>query len=580
MNKIHTYGEEKTKQMRWFLVIRLVIFVFLLAIVVFLLGAPEYLLLPFIIYGLSTLFCLSIIFFKEKASSDGLFKAVVGIQVILETLIEGGIIYATRELNSPFAILFVLTIASSSLLYELVGSLLIATVVSLIYAVTLLVTAGVEFSFLLDPKNLVVLYQRVTDAFFYRTFLYICTFYLVAFISGYLTQKLRAKGKELISASEKLDQIKTDTDDILQHMRSGLVTIDSTGRIIYFNKTAEDILGFSSAEIKSRDYLEVFTKSVPEFADKLTQILKSRRAELRSEIWIASRNGKKIPLGISTSILGDRDTGGRGVIAVFQDISEAKKLEERVRIADRLAAVGELSAGIAHEIRNPLASISGSVEVLKDELVLDGENLKLMELIVKETARLNHILTEFLQYAKIKQTPLKKVEMSHLVDDVLGVVKKHQSYVSGINLQKEMDEEPIYVLGDENQIKQLLLNLIVNALESMEEEKGEVIIANRSLDQIEGYYFEGEEDLDNLGWVPLAVIDRGKGMTQEQLEKIFQPFYSTKKNGTGLGLAIVQRLVNNLNGRIEFKSQLGIGSVFVVYFQKYETHKEELQVTF
>ncbi|MCJ7508829.1 MAG: ATP-binding protein [candidate division Zixibacteria bacterium] len=580
MKKNQIYREEKTKQMLWFLAIRLAIFLFLLVIVIFLLGAPEHLLFPFIIYSLCTLFCLSIILFEKRVSSEGLFKSVAGIQVILEALIEGGIIYATRELNSPFAILFVLTIASSSLLYELVGSLLIATVVSLIYAVTLLVTAGVEFSFLLNPKNLVVLYQRVTDAFFYRTFLYICTFYLVAFISGYLTQKLRAKGKELISASEKLSQIKTDTDDILQHMRSGLVTIDSAGRIIYFNKTAEDILGFSSAEIRGRDYLEVFVKSVPEFADKLTQILKSRRAELRSEIWIASRNGKKIPLGISTSILGDKDTGGRGVIAVFQDISEAKKLEERVRIADRLAAVGELSAGIAHEIRNPLASISGSVEVLKDELSLDGENLKLMELIVKETARLNHILTEFLQYAKIKQTPLRKVEINHLIDEIIEVVKKHPSYVPGINLEKEMDEGPIYILGDENQIKQLLLNLIVNALESMEEEKGEVIIANRSLDQIEGYYFEGEEDLDNLGWVPLAVIDRGKGMTQEQLEKVFQPFYSTKKNGTGLGLAIVQRLVNNLNGRIEFKSQLGIGSVFVVYFQKYETHKEELQVTF
>ena len=576
MDKFNAHSEEGNKQARWFLSIRFTLFVFLLVIVIFLLGAPEHLLIPFIIYSLCTLFCLSLLLFEKKVSSEGLFKSVVGIQVILEMLIEAGIIYTTKEPNSPFALLFILTIISSTFLYQLVGSVIIASLVSVIYAISTLITNGMEFSSLFNYQNLKALWDP--EIFPYRSFLYVCAFYLVALVSGYLTQSLRAKKRELFSASEKLNQMKTDTDDILQHMRSGLITIDATGRIIYFNKTAEDILGFFSSEIKGRDYIEVFGKRMPEFTDKLTTILKSRQAELRGEIWIAQANGRKIPIGISTSILGDKSQGGRGVIAVFQDISEAKKLEERVRIADRLAAVGELSAGIAHEIRNPLASISGSVEVLKDELRLEGENRKLMELIIKETARLNHILTEFLQYAKIKQTPLKKVEINHLIDEVIELISKHPSYVAGISLRKEIDQEPIYVLGEENQIKQLLLNLVVNALESLEDGEGEVVIANRSMDQIEGYYFEGEEDLDNLGWVPLAIIDKGKGMTEEQLGKIFQPFYSTKKNGTGLGLAIVQRLINNLNGRMEVRSQLGIGSIFVVYFQKYEMHKEELQL--
>jgi two-component system sensor histidine kinase PilS (NtrC family) len=247
--------------------------------------------------------------------------------------------------------------------------------------------------------------------------------------------------------------------------------------------------------------------------------------------------------------------------------------------------VGELSAGIAHEIRNPLASISGSVEVLKEELSLSDENQKLLELIVKETGRLNKILTEFLQYAKIGPAVFTKAELTHLVDEVIEIVKKHPALGQGISVKKEMALDSLYVLGEENQIKQILLNLLVNAIESMSEESttfgrgeektGEILVTNKSLNQIDQYYFNGEEPEDS-DWVPIAIMDQGKGMTEEQKDKIFSPFYSTKKNGTGLGLAIVQRLVNNLGGKIEFKSQLGMGSVFVVYFQKYK--KPEVKI--
>ncbi|MFQ6033089.1 MAG: nitrogen regulation protein NR(II), partial [Candidatus Zixiibacteriota bacterium] len=284
---------------------------------------------------------------------------------------------------------------------------------------------------------------------------------------------------------------------------------------------------------------------------------------------ITGSNNRRVQVGISTSILGGKQGGIRGVIAIFQDISEALELEERIRTADRLAAVGELSAGIAHEIRNPLASISGSVELLREELHLSGENKKLMELIMKESGRLNKILTEFLQYAKIGPTVFTKVELTHLVDEVIEIVKKHPAFGQGICIKTTMMSESLYVSGEENQIKQILLNLLVNAVESMEEKSGEIWITNQGLDQIDQYYFNGEEP-EESDWVPIAIIDRGKGMTEEQKEKVFSPFYSTKKNGTGLGLSIVQRLVNNLNGRIEFRSQLGVGSVFVVYLQKYK----------
>jgi two-component system sensor histidine kinase PilS (NtrC family) len=254
------------------------------------------------------------------------------------------------------------------------------------------------------------------------------------------------------------------------------------------------------------------------------------------------------------------------------------RLEEKVRTADRLAAVGELSAGIAHEIRNPLASISGSVEVLNEELSVTEENRGLLDLIIKETGRLNRIVTDFLNYARIGPSLLSKVELARLVDEVIEIAQKHPSFEQSICIRKLFSSKVRYVLGEENQIKQIVLNLLVNAMESMQGRWGEVLITDKSLDQLDQFYFKGEEPQES-DWVPLAVVDQGKGMSEEQKEKIFSPFYSAKKNGTGLGLAIVQRLVNNLGGRIEFRSQKGKGSAFVIYMQKYVKGKVKLSET-
>jgi two-component system sensor histidine kinase PilS (NtrC family) len=216
------------------------------------------------------------------------------------------------------------------------------------------------------------------------------------------------------------------------------------------------------------------------------------------------------------------------------------------------------------------------VEVLKEELSLSDENGKLMELIIKETGRLNLILTEFLQYAKIGETSLKKVELISLIREVIELVKKHKSYCSRIRIEDKLQDSNLYIWGEENQIKQLLLNLLVNALEAMDDKGEKIIISNQSLNQVEGHFFPGETDEEVQDWIPLAIQDQGNGMNEEQKERLFWPFYSSKKDGTGLGLAIVQRLVNTLEGRIEFKSRLGAGSTFVVYFKKFKVQKQKI----
>lgn len=563
-------SESSFSKIPWLLLSRLSIFLLLLIIVVLFLRVPGSLVLSFTIYSVVTLALLLLIAFDMRQTHRVLFSAAVILQLVLEIVVETGVVYRTGGIDSSYAVLFVLSILSASIVYQLIGSTVVAGLASLAYASILWFENGLELS--LESLFL------VGDAAFYKVFLYLCTFFLVAFISGYLTQKLKVKGEELWSASLELDKIKADTDDILKHLKSGLITIDAAGRIVYFNRAAEEILGYSEADVKGKDCRDAFRQRMPQMAERITRAAKFNQEDSRGLLYIEDKNKKKIPIGISTSLLGDREKGVRGVIAIFQDISGAMRLEEKVRTADRLAAVGELSAGIAHEIRNPLASISGSVEVLNEELSLTQENRKLLDLIIKETGRLNRIVTDFLNYARIGPSLLSKVELARLVDDVIEIARKHPSFEENISIRKLFSSRARYVLGEENQIKQILLNLLVNAMESMEGRWGEILITDKSLEQLDQFYFKGEEPQESE-WVPVAIVDQGKGMSEEQKEKIFSPFYSAKKNGTGLGLAIVQRLVNNLGGKIEFQSQKGKGSVFVVYLQRYVKRKVKLSET-
>jgi two-component system sensor histidine kinase PilS (NtrC family) len=563
-------SESSDSRTRRLLLSRFSVFALLLIIVVLFLRLPTSLVLPFSIYSTVTLALLLFIAFDLKGTHRLLFGAVLTLQLVLEIAVDAAVVYHTGGIDSAYAVLFVLSILSASMVYELIGSVVVAALASGAYASILWFENGLEFS--LESLSL------LSDAAFYKVFLYVCTFFLVAFVSGYLAEKLKAKGEELRSASRELDQVKADTDEILTHLKSGLITIDASGRVVYFNRAAEEILEYSEVEVKGKDCREVFRQRMPQLAERITRAAKFNQEDSRGLLYIENRSKRKIPVGISTSILGDSETGVRGVIAIFQDISEAMRLEEKVRTADRLAAVGELSAGIAHEIRNPLASISGSVEVLNQELSVTEENRKLLDLIIKETGRLNRILTDFLSYARIGPSLLSKVELGRLVDEVIEIASKHPSFEESICIRKLFSSETRYVLGEENQLKQIVLNLLVNAMESMQGRWGEISITDKTLEQLDQFYFKGEEPQET-DWVPLAVVDQGKGMSEEQKEKIFLPFFSGKKNGTGLGLAIVQRLVNNLGGRIEFRSEKGRGSAFVVYMRKYVKGKVKLSET-
>ena len=543
--------------------LRLVVFLVVFGSIVISLRSHLELYGPFFAYCSITLLFLISMLFARHAAFAMVTKYLIALQLFSELTIEAFMVYYSGSLSSPFSGLFVLTIVSASLAYRLAGTLSMATFASLAYSVA--IWTGIGSTPLSDFSIGAFRELYVTnDDLFYDVFIHLCIFYLAAFISGYLAERIRAKDRELFRASEKLKRARLETDEILQHLHSGLITIDNTGKIVFFNWAAEKITGLKESDIKGKNCLEVFRNRMPHFAEKILAVLKSSQHDIRAELTLVDPDGSEIPIGMSSSILGDERVGVRGVVAVFQDLTEAKKTEDRIRSADRLAAVGELAASIAHEIRNPLTAISGSVEVLSNELNCEGENKRLMNLILKESSRLNHILIEFLDYARVKRPTFAKVEINHLILDLFDIVRHHESYHEGIALEHVSATTTEYISGDEEMFKQFVLNLLVNAVEAIGDKKGTVTVEIK-----QAIASAISSDLSGFEWVNLTVSDDGLGMSDTQKKMLFEPFYSTKKDGTGLGLSIVKRIVDNLGGRIEVESSRHTGTKFTILLKRY-----------
>ncbi len=556
--------QSQLKRLGWFLPLRLVTFVILFAVVVFWIDYPGFLHLPLILYSVFTLGFTLLLAFDRRHKLRMMSASVIALQFLLEIVIESGIIFTTGSINSPFSALFLLTIVSAALAYRLVGTLVVASLVSLAYTFIIWLHSSEPGEPVFFPdalKNIV----SAQDTVFYSIFLHLLIFYLIAFISGYLAERLEARDRQLADTSRALKQAQLETDDILRHLNSGLLTVDAGGRIIFFNPAAERILGYREEEVKGMRCDEVFAERMPDLASDLLDGLRCVASHPRREIAVRTAEQQLIPLGLSTSILNDEGGGLRGVIAIFSDLTDAKRMESKVRAADRLAAVGELSASIAHEIRNPLAAISGSVEVLNNELRLQGENARLMQLIVKESHRLSRILSEFLQYARIDRPAYNKVELCHLINEVLQILHHHSSFRRDIRLDFESDGSIAYVVGDEDLIKQLLLNLAVNALEALEE-KGDELTFRLAVDPVGRI-------------VELYVQDNGPGIAAEHKKQVYQPFFSTKKQGTGLGLAIVHRICSAMKVDVSFDSQLDHGTTFRLEFSIYTDDRTDSRVT-
>ena len=529
-----SYQTNAISRRPWFLALRLVIPVLLIGSGLVFLNplAFNYYLLA--IYGALTVFLIGYTILTKNYSESFIRIFIIAL-ISCELLIEGLLVNQVGGNFSPFILFFIMTIVTASLFFRLIGSIVVATLAGLLYSLPIFLKISFIFDDLIKSTRFAGM-GISSDEAFYMVFLHLCLFYLCAFISGYLAENL-------FLASRELRKIRFETSEILEQMFSGLMTIDTEGRINYFNKAAGEILGVDHVSAMGKLPGQFFHRGLIQFTDRLEAALKNGLSISRAEIHIRHPEKGIVPVGISMSILRGGEKEIRGVIAIFQDLTEVKKLEARMRASDRLAAVGQLAAGIAHEIRNPLASISGSVEVLKDDLKLDGDDLRLLELILRESSRLNTILTDFLNFARVSRSSSGKCDLAKVITEVELLTSTHRQFSNSISISHRFHKPLIMIPGNEDQFKQILWNLILNAAQAIGTGTGQI-------------QMETDEIISDNGssMIKLSVADNGPGIPEGVREKIFEPFFSTKDGGTGLGLPIVARIVDCLGGKIEVES--------------------------
>jgi two-component system sensor histidine kinase PilS (NtrC family) len=394
--------------------------------------------------------------------------------------------------------------------------------------------------------------------------IYLAAFYIVAFLSSTISEELKRNKKELIQKQVDYNHLETFNRNIIQSLDSGLLTIDLSGRIIFLNRTAEKILNRNGGELRETSIFALF----PEI-DGVIKHLKKKTSELSSnyqryETLLTNHDGGKTHLGFSISPLPNPEGTFIGHTLIFQDITKFKEMEDQMKRVDKMAAVGVLAAGMAHEIRNPLASLSGSIQMLKSELTLNDYQQHLMDITLRESERLNSLITDFLLFAHPPQTHKILCSIRRILEETIDLFIHSPSFHDGIRIFRPNGHDEVRVSIDPDQMKQVFWNLFINAAQAITE-GGDIRIqlgkekARREIKPSLSSEMKGRE------WLKISIIDSGNGISREQKEKIFEPFFTTKETGTGLGLSIVHKIIENHDGLIKVESEMGRGATFSIF---------------
>jgi two-component system sensor histidine kinase PilS (NtrC family) len=371
----------------------------------------------------------------------------------------------------------------------------------------------------------------------------IAYFAMMGVLSGVLGERVNRTRDDLERTARELDRVRVDNDVILRYLTTGVLTVDGHGTVAYLNPAAEQVLGLRTLECRGRSIEECLPERLHPLRDLIARTLRDRAPRARAELMMKTSSGRGLPLGISTNVLV-HEGATTGVVSVFQDLTEVREMERRARRNETLAELGALAARIAHELRNGLNPISGSVECLQRELRLEGENAVLMDLIVRECSRLNRFVSDLLNYSRERDLVVEPLDLEEQLEEVCEVVARDPRCAGGVRVRYERQGAAGNVAVDREQIRQVWLNLAVNALEAMRS-GGELTIRWR----------EGEQ-----GMLVVEFVDQGPGIAAEDLPRVGQPFYTTKQGGTGLGVAIAQRIVERHGGSLTLESEIGRGT--------------------
>jgi len=483
-------------------------------------------------YGLSVVYLATLRYVDEN-------PWLVDLQLTVDAALVSAFIFVTGGIKSDFSSLYLLPILAASTLRHRRGALQVAAVSAVLYLGIVLsqyTTLNTFPHWAVTPESGLpaprfAQYVLATNLF---------GFLAVGSLAGALADRLRFTGSRLATASETLEDLRAFNDHVINSLVSGLVTADTDCRILTFNRAASTITGVAVSKAVGRNAASVLGLPA-HFVNRLSTLGRTRSQ--RGDFTVRTEDGRDIELGVTAARLSFPD-GRTGYLFTFQDVTDVKRLERESGVRQRLAAVGEMAAGIAHEIRNPLASMSGSLQVLRAELPLDADQEQLMDIVLRESERLNETIRSFLAYARPQRATVTRFDLAQLVSDTARLLRNGADVQDHHAVDVDVPSEPVWLEFDENQMRQIVWNLATNGLRAMPEGGRLRLIAEPSDGQTVG----------------LRVEDQGCGIAPADIDRIFQPFRSSFEKGTGLGLATVHRIITDAKGTIHVTSRVGEGT--------------------
>ena len=469
------------------------------------------------------------------------------LQLLLDTIFITAIIYTTGGIESIFSFLYLLNIISGGTILYRRGGMIIASFSTILYGALL----DLSYYELINPMGYRFshLQEYQSSEIFYRILVNAAAFYLVAFLSSFLSEQIWKSRAELKVKQKDIADLEMLKENIIQSISSGLVALDKYGKIIVFNRGAERIFNIDSSDAIQKDVNDIIPFIMPylkvDYPNKFSQLSYKRSED------------EQIDLLLTISPLKERDGSEKGQILVFQDTTRIREMEQEVKRMEDLAMLGELAAGIAHEIRNPLASISGSIQVLDDSLSKEDVhiNQRLMGIILREINRLNHLVDDFLHFARPQRIEIEEFDLNQLIMDTLYIFQNSQNWSQNLDVKTKFFS-PLKIKSDPQQLKQVFWNIFLNACEAMP--KGGLICV--STDKETDFHGSGEF----IEAVRIKVEDNGPGIDPKVVNDMFKPFSTTKKDGSGLGLAIVKKIVEGLGGKISGQNLANEGAAITI----------------
>ena len=500
--------------------------------------------LPLRLFVSTILFWFSLsIFYVLLLSLWREHRLQASLQVLTDLILVSLVIHETGGWDSSLNFLYPLVIIVASVLLPRLWAQLVSALAFILYGTVLeLNYYGVVPSYCSTHPGLKTLQSII--------FVNLFAFLAVAYLAGLLTAKLRQVGVQLKDTSGALESLQVLHENIIHSISSGLITTGLDGRITLVNGAAQRLLERTPAELLGAPVHHLFLDPLP--------TVESQQAYGEVRFDAPTKFRKTVRMRVAALTVPER--GELGYVYVLDDLTEIRRLEREVRMQDRLAAVGRLAAAIAHEIRNPLTSIAGSVSMLSGVPEMNEDHRRLLDIVTRESQRLNSIITDFLAYSRVKQYHFDRVDLVQYVEDTLTLLDHRlTAEKTGITIERRFPVGQALTIADGDKLKQVFWNICENAVRAMKivPASGKLIVAIESI---------GDD------W-QVGFTDTGAGMSPQQIEKVFEPFQSNFEGGTGLGLAIVYQIVQAHGGKVWARSKPGQGTTFVLRLHRLDAAK-------